>query len=568
MLPRMRGFIAGLLLIAVTGFAEQPEPLIWGVIPDYPPYSFITDDGGIDGFVVELISSILDELDVEYTFNIETWDTMYGRVLNGEVHVYAPFVRIPERRETVYWPEHSIISSYTGIATVQQDTLNTFESLANKTFIAIENDFPSITAFEQFMESMLIPFTLNTVPSFDVALEVLHQGDAAGLVVDNMLAMIHPDLFLSTIAFNPRAAYWTSAIDAEPWVIDIVNQVAERLSELQNSPSSKYYELRGKYFQLRTPAVETLPAWGVLVMSVLLAAIVISLVIVHLLTQRIRANATMLREAVHHKTVELTSVYEQLIQSEKMVTLGEAVAGMAHEVSTPLGVAYTASTLLNAALQRPTDEFLVVANDALPVIVENLRRAGSLIQTFKQITIDQTSGSLRDVVLPDYFQQVWTSLLQKYGNRKIHFICYAENHLNEHITARIKTYPGAFSRILIHLFDNAVEHGFTSNIRNPMIKCISKIYHKDDEMYIQITVEDNGIGYPKDIQSKIMEPFFTTRIADVAHSGLGLPSVYRILEKTWNLKSFKIENREEGGVRVQALLQVRTEEEKSVKILD
>lgn len=577
-----RGFILVLLFLSTALFAEQPEPLIWGII-DYPPYIHIqeTYDGWrserdlnrseATGFVIDVISRILEELDVDYRFQIETWNTLYPKVLSGKVHTYGPFVRIPEREDIVYWPESSLVTSYTSFAVAEEGTVDSLEDLVNGTFLVVENDLLSVNTFEQFMESMQIPYTLQTVITIDEAVRRLQNPNdpAIALIIDTLVAQVHPDLFVSPMAFSPRVGYWTSSTEVEPWVINIVDQVSARIAELRDDPTSYYYEIKDQYFPIITPGREhELPTWVLFLMIALFVAVVVALGLVHILTQRIRANAAMLREAVHQKTLELTAVYEQLIQSEKMVTLGEAVAGMAHEISTPLGVAYTAITLLVTAQKSSTDRFLTVAKDTLPVVVENLRRAGNLIQTFKQITIDQTSGALRIIELPAYIQQIWDGLSQKYIARKIMFTCYVENHLGEQIRVQLATYPGALSRVLINLFDNSVEHGFTHDVHYPKIRCIIKVYHQDDDMYIQATVEDNGVGYPKDAQSKIMEPFYTTCPLDSRHSGLGLTTAYRLLEKTWDLRSWVIENRSGGGVRVRFLLRVLSEKERQVTILD
>jgi signal transduction histidine kinase len=565
-----------IILLSISSIplsAEQPRPLVWGIIPDYIPYSYIDENGTLTGFVYELISYILEELDIEYTLNLEPWSTMYFKLLSGEVDVYAPFVRLPERIALIYFPDTSIISAYTGIATTRKDSLNSFEALIGRTYVIIENDIPSETAFQQFMNSLLIPYALKRASTFDEAIRMLQQGEADGLVTDNRLILAREELYLGVISFNPRAGYWTSSIEAEEWVIEIVNVVADRIEELRKDPNSIYFELQDEYFQIREPlprTVEILPPWLLILTASLLVSVIISIIIVQALTKKLRNNAFDLQKAVNAKSQELTSAYEQLIQSEKMITLGEAVAGMAHEVSTPLGVAYTAATLLAAVHERTPEEYLTVSKDALPVIVENLRRSGALIKTFKQITIDQTSGDLRAIILPDYVNQVWDSFSQKYAKQTIQFRSSVHNEHGEHIVVQLLTYPGAISRVLIHLLDNAMAHGHTPDRSDFTITCDHIIYMDDDDevLNMQVTVEDNGVGYPIELQSKIMEPFFTTKTGSLHHSGLGLSAAYRTLEKTWNLKRWKIENREEGGVRVQFHIRTKTADEANIKILN
>jgi signal transduction histidine kinase/ligand-binding sensor domain-containing protein len=216
----------------------------------------------------------------------------------------------------------------------------------------------------------------------------------------------------------------------------------------------------------------------------------------------------------------------QLIQSEKMAALGGLVAGVAHEINTPVGIGVTAVTTLLEETKKMAEkykkdeitraefkEFLQTAHNSARLVEKNLVRAAELVQSFKQVSTDQSTEQQREFKLKDYLEDVIRSLYPKFKNRNIE----VEIHCDEKLV--LNSYPGAFAQVITNLVLNSINHGFKNK---PAGKIMIEVNRSNGEL--AITYRDDGNGIPANILPRIFDPFFTT---DQAHgTGLGLHIVY------------------------------------------
>lgn len=230
----------------------------------------------------------------------------------------------------------------------------------------------------------------------------------------------------------------------------------------------------------------------------------------------------------------LKMTQKQLVQSEKMASLGALVAGVAHEINTPLGIGITGITHLNEITDKINklyknanmsendfQNFLDNTIELTPIIYLNLERAAALIRSFKRIAIDQSSDEKREFNLRTYIEEVLLSLrnIIKQSKHNIVINC-AEDIM-------IDSYPGSFSQIVTNLIMNSINHAFEKDqIGNLEIN----IEEKDKQ--IILIYKDNGRGMNQEIVDKIFEPFFTTNRAK-GGSGLGLSIVYNIVKSNF-----------------------------------
>jgi len=245
---------------------------------------------------------------------------------------------------------------------------------------------------------------------------------------------------------------------------------------------------------------------------------------------------------------ELRETQHSLIQAEKMASLGGLVAGVAHEINTPVGIGLTgASTLavetdrirqLYRAEDMSQEEFeayLDIAQRSAQLLMSNMERAASLIQSFKQVAVDQVSDERRRFDLASYIAEILASLhpaLRKRGGIEVQVECPAG--------LEIDGYPGALSQVLTNLVLNALNHAFTPEQPGR----ISLIVDCPDPAVVRLRVADNGQGIPPAHLGRIFDPFFTTRRGQ-GGSGLGLHIVYNIV--TGTLKGGIAVESEEGG---------------------
>ncbi|MBP6309112.1 MAG: PAS domain-containing protein [Arenimonas sp.] len=224
------------------------------------------------------------------------------------------------------------------------------------------------------------------------------------------------------------------------------------------------------------------------------------------------------------ETIEqLTHTQKQLVESEKLAALGGLVAGVAHEINTPVGIGVTAASFLESevkqlekSLQENTlsksdlEKFSKNASDSSQLILRNLYRADKLIRSFKQVAVDQSSEQTRVINLHSYVEEILVSLhpAVKKTPHEVHLHCTD--------ILEFETYPGAIYQILVNLMMNALTHAFQNTENGKIDICISR----DDDMAL-IEFRDNGYGMTDVIRRRVFDPFFTTRRGE-GGSGLGL----------------------------------------------
>jgi len=253
------------------------------------------------------------------------------------------------------------------------------------------------------------------------------------------------------------------------------------------------------------------------------------------LRMRTRAEATAReeKEKAQDAYQRLVQAQQTLVESEKLASLGGLVAGVAHEINTPVGVTLTAASHLAAVTHQMQDDveaggikksdfqnYLHTALESSDLILSNAERAANLIHSFKQVAVDQTSEARRDFQLQDYLQEIITSLRPKFKRTQIEVEVDCESDL------LMDSYPGALSQVITNLLVNAVTHAFDDGQGGKIAINASRI----EDGQLALSVSDNGKGIAPEHMGKIFQPFFTTRRSS-GGSGLGLHIVYNIVRQ-------------------------------------
>jgi len=300
------------------------------------------------------------------------------------------------------------------------------------------------------------------------------------------------------------------------------------------------------------------------------------------LPTRLYQSSNLLNLQVSERTLELRREKEelndtltllrrtqaQLVESEKMASLGGLVAGVAHEINTPVGnaltvashlgaqtvdlkAAYTAKTMKRSDLEAYIDS----ATEAGRIIGTNLERAADLVQSFKRVAVDQASEERRCFLVREYMDEILLSLHARIKKTAVQVRIHCADDL------RIETYPGALSQVISNLILNSLLHaydpdqpGFIDIDIDRHSNTLANLYpykpvrpgpglptgHRE---LIVIRFRDDGHGIPAEHMDKLFDPFFTTR-RNTGGSGLGLNIVYNIVSQTLG---GEIECRSEAG---------------------
>ncbi|GAA5216806.1 ATP-binding protein [Corallincola platygyrae] len=234
---------------------------------------------------------------------------------------------------------------------------------------------------------------------------------------------------------------------------------------------------------------------------------------------------------------ELAKAYErlkktqnQLIESEKMAALGNLVAGVAHEINTPLGVSITACSMVTEKTKQQTkllesgkmrkselENYLNENLTALNLAHDNLHRAAQLVQTFKQVAVDQHQESRQLLNLECALNDVKRSLQPQFKNYQVELEISCGSNL------QMMSYPGILWQVFSNLIMNSYKHGFTpSEAGNITIDVAEQSDH------LLFTYKDDGKGIATEHLGRIFEPFYTTKRGD-GGSGLGLHIIYNLI---------------------------------------
>ncbi|MFZ5571469.1 MAG: trifunctional serine/threonine-protein kinase/ATP-binding protein/sensor histidine kinase [Thermodesulfobacteriota bacterium] len=247
------------------------------------------------------------------------------------------------------------------------------------------------------------------------------------------------------------------------------------------------------------------------------------------LEQRVIRRTAELRESLE----ALQNAQHQLVQSEKMAALGGLVAGIAHEINTPLGIGVTAATFLRDKTENYVRKFTRgelsaadfrkyadTAMEAASIIHTNLNRAGELINSFKNVAVDQTHEEKRDFRLITCIEDILNSLrpkLKKTAHR-VKVDC-PEN-------LKINSYPGVLSQIITNLVMNSLLHGFDGMPAGEIVLAV-----REEEMSLVMEYRDNGRGMNRETLGKIFDPFFTTK-RNQGGTGLGMHILYNLVTQS------------------------------------
>ena len=249
----------------------------------------------------------------------------------------------------------------------------------------------------------------------------------------------------------------------------------------------------------------------------------------------------------------LSSAQALLIQNEKLASLGSLVAGVAHELNTPIGNAVLMASSLqdrfrdftqrigaNGLRRADLEQLSADGADGTRLLLRNLEAAASLIGSFKQVAVDRTSSNRRRFELLPIIEEVVSTL--RYKTKTVELQLRVEAGLS------LDSYPGAIGQVLVNLIENALFHGLQDSTAG-LIQIEGKAVSPEQ---LLITVRDNGVGIRPENLRKVFDPFFTTR-QGTGGSGLGLSITHNIVVQLLG-GSISVRNHPEGGAQFDLLL--------------
>jgi signal transduction histidine kinase len=241
----------------------------------------------------------------------------------------------------------------------------------------------------------------------------------------------------------------------------------------------------------------------------------------------------LLKKAIEQRA----EVQSQLLEMEKMATLGTMMSSLTHEINTPLGVSVTAANFLSEiqhnCFEKLQDEqlkrselvnYLKESAEASQIIERNILRANELIKTFKRLSVDQHSQDIRTFALCDYVYEVLLSLKPRLKHTPHKFCVDIPANLT------INSNPGALSQLLINLIMNSAHHAFSPGTEGRITIKAKIEYDLERNQKLVFIYQDNGIGMAAQTIENIYKPFFTLA-RETESSGLGMHICNNIVMK-------------------------------------
>lgn len=250
----------------------------------------------------------------------------------------------------------------------------------------------------------------------------------------------------------------------------------------------------------------------------------------NIITDVFREKNMLLENRIKDKNEEIQKQYQYIIETEKLASLGTLVAGVAHEINTPIGVALTSSSYIQKLCKQTRgkfdndtmkksdlNDFMDELDESNNLLLNNIYRSADLIRSFKKIVVDQSSETRSIFNINEHVESIITSLRHEYKNRHILIRNYCP------IDLTLDCYPGPFSQVITNLIMNSLHHAYKGDSGGLIIITAQRL---GDEIEVHYT--DDGSGINESYLPNIFDPFFTTN-REAGNSGLGLHIVYNIV---------------------------------------
>lgn len=247
--------------------------------------------------------------------------------------------------------------------------------------------------------------------------------------------------------------------------------------------------------------------------------------------EKLHGENIELEERIAIKNKELETQYRYILETEKVASLGALVAGVAHEINTPLGIAIASESYIHMmtdqALEKLSSghmsksdlkQFFEDLEKSSLLMENNLQRAADMVKSFKNIAVYQTGDMKERFSIKSIVEDVLLSCHSLYKHKPIEFIV-------QEVDILFESYPGIFTQILTNLLVNAVTHGFKHKEKG-----VITIDYTLGTQFLHIHFSDDGEGVAEDRLNKIFEPFYTTN-REAGNSGLGLNIVFNLVHQ-------------------------------------
>jgi len=475
----------------------------------------IVEGGEFSGFIADYLDIIAQKSGVEFSYKpYSSWTQVVEAFGRGDIDLMPSVGIIPvEHRRALVSHDYARFN-FSIVMGENASFLNNINALQGKR-IALPYGFSSLLYIsEHFPDARIIQ-----VATVKEALNLVANGKADAFVGHLAVAVSQLENEFKGLKIVGLLDYYYDhrmLLQENNYLLQsIINKSIDSITPQQHQ------EIKNRWLGR---SVKTAVDYSIIYRIIAIFSVVILAVLFFL--RKLNSAKKQLERSI----VELQQTQQHLVQSEKMAGLGGLVAGIAHEINTPVGIGLTAITHFiettkelgekyhaQQISKQYFDMYLKSSSDCANIINRNLERTAELVNSFKLISVDQSSDERRTFNVSDYIDEILVSVshITKRSQAQVCVIC------DESI--EIASYPGAFAQIISNLLINSTIHAYPNNEQGTIV--IAIIHQANN---LELVYQDDGIGISSENLQKIFEPFFTTN-REHGGSGLGLNIIYNIV---------------------------------------
>ena len=489
---------------------------------NWAPMHKYTKDGGLEGIFVDIIKLISKDLNINTVFEKkESWSDVLLDVKNKNLDFALSTGETKDKKKYGLFTK-SYFKFPLVIVTKKDVSYISKTSELNDRIVAVGKNFTA----HAFLKNNYPEVKLLTVKDSKEALKAVSDNKAHAMI-DILPVVAHEirKMNFTNLKISGETEYnfeVKSFIRNDyPELVSILNKGIDNLGE------KKVKEIISKWYSIEYVSKIDYD----MVLEVILFFTILIVLIVYIQNRRLKEYNKKLKLTLNN----LKETQENLIAAEKMATLGELVGGVTHEIISPLSVGIMGSSYIveltkdieklyntRDMSESEFDEYLKNINEISESITLNLNRTKDLVNSFKDVAIDQTIEDERDFNIKLYLDEILLSLTSKLKKTNIKITIECDYKLV------IKGYPGYIAQILINFINNSLLHGFEKDEEGEIKILVNEM---DDQL--ELIYKDNGRGIAQNKQDKIFDKFYTTKKRN-GGTGLGLHIVKSIVQNKLN----------------------------------
>ncbi len=527
-----------ILIVSMYSFAEEETDnsdavIIVSADNNYPPYEFVLD-GEPAGFNIDLINAVAEVMKLKIEIRPGVWDDIRDDLVNGETSILSGMFFSEKRDKEVDFSTTHIIVSHSMF--IRSDSnISDLSEVKDKEIIVQNGDLMHDYLIENNITGNIISLDDQEKAIVSLASGV---GDLALLNKYQGYYFMEKNDIKSVKAIGSEIIQRNYCFAVKEGNAELQALLNEGLAILKST--GKYNEIYEKWFGIYDKQTnrELFRNFILFIGVPLLSIIFVSLLWTWTLRREVMKKTKELLETnteLENSIARINLTQKQLIQNEKMAALGRMVAGITHEISTPLGVIRTVISSAEAQAKEVSDsldenklskshltKYLANDQEILNIAMQNLIITINHLESFKEIAVDQMCEKPRQLRIGTYLEEILLNLKPKLKQTKHKVdLSYVDDYI-------IFTYPSAISQIITNFITNSLKYGF-QDIESGNIS----ISIQSENSKITLIYADDGQGILEENMDKIYEPFFTTGL-DMGGSGIGLNIVYTLVTQTLN----------------------------------